>query len=334
MKVSLDGTLGIFRAVGEETRLRIMALLVCGDLTVSEITSILAQSQPRVSRHLKILAEAGLAERHREGAWMFYRAASPLENKEIAGVLETVRTMSHSGDRILARDRERFTQSREARAALAAKYFQENAKEWNRIRQLHLPEADIEEKLRDIVGSDDVDLFIDLGTGSGRMLEIFSDRFQRGIGFDLSHEMLAVARNNLENADIENAQVRHGDLFAIPHEGGQADIVCIHHVLHYLAAPEDAVREAARLLKPGGKIIVSDFAPHDLEFLREEHAHRRLGFADEEVSDWFDGAGLTLKQTEALSPNSRDDKKLTVKIWLAEAPAGVRRLHDQKVTRA
>ncbi|MEM8934814.1 MAG: metalloregulator ArsR/SmtB family transcription factor [Pseudomonadota bacterium] len=325
--MNVDATLNVFRAVGEETRLRIMALLIGGELTVSEITAILGQSQPRVSRHLKILADAGLAERHREGAWMLYRVSGTArETETLAAVLGAIQSMSEAGDRILARDQERFDQSRKARAAQAAAYFKKNAAEWNQLRRLHLPDADIEARILDIVGADRVDLFVDLGTGAGRMLEIFSDRYRSGVGYDLSHEMLAIARANLDEAKITHAQVRHADLFSAPLDSDSADVLCLHQVLHYLTEPRAALQEATRLLKPGGKLIISDFAPHDLEFLREEHQHRRLGFSDEEVREWCKSCGLSLERSETLSPKSGEDGKLTVKIWLCRSPASVRRL--------
>lgn len=326
--MALDAALHIFRAIGEETRLRIMALLCRGELTVSELTSILGQSQPRVSRHLKILSDAGLTERHREGAWMFYRMAEARGgHSPVAAVIEAVREMAAQDDRVLARDAERFDQAREARAALAAAYFEQNAKEWNRLRRLHLPEQDIEARMIELLGEDEIDLFVDLGTGTGRMLEIFADRYKSAIGYDLSHEMLAIARANLDQAGIAHAQARHGDLFSLPLEAECADVVCVHQVLHFLTDPAAAVVEAARLLRPKGRLIISDFAPHDLEFLREEHAHRRLGFSDAEVRDWCDAAGLKLISVETLSPSASDKEKLTVKIWLCgadDAARGVR----------
>lgn len=314
--MALDAALNVFRAIGEETRLRIMVLLIRGELTVSEITAILGQSQPRVSRHLKILADAGLAERHREGAWMFYRAAAGGAGEAARkSVIEAAAALAASGDRLIARDGERFEQTRQARAAQAAAYFEANAQEWSRLRSLHLPEQDIEAHILKLAGEERMRLFVDMGTGTGRMLEIFAGRYDAAIGYDLSHEMLAMARANLERAGVQGAQVRHGDILALPLESGVADAVCLHQVLHFLGEPGAAVAEAARILKKGGVLIVSDFAPHELEFLREEHAHRRLGFSDAEVKDWCASAGLRLDKVETLSPASGEKQKLTVKIW-------------------
>lgn len=327
--MNLDTTLNIFRAIGEETRLRIMVLLLRGELTVSELTQILGQSQPRVSRHLKILADAGLVERYREGSWMFYRAACGEGGDNILQIVKALERLRESTDRLIARDRDRFRQSREARAQAAAAYFQKNAAEWDRVRKLHLPESDIESRMRALAGEERAGFFVDLGTGTGRMLELFADRYENGVGFDLSREMLSVARANLDRAGVSHAQVRHGDLFSLPLESNSADFVCLHQVLHFLAEPGVAVREAARLLKPGGRLLISDFAPHELEFLRDEHAHRRLGFSDDEVRSWCQASSLNLVAAESLSPQSDEPQKLTVKIWMCVAPQSVRRLKTQ-----
>ena len=323
--MSLDATLNVFKAVGEETRLRVMALLLRGELTVTELTHILGQSQPRVSRHLKILSDAGLVEKYREGSWVFYRAAAAgAEGEAVFGV---VRALDEAEDRVVARDREKFQQSREARARLAAQYFEQNAGEWEKVRRLHLPEREIELRLVSRAGRETVELFVDLGTGTGRMLELFAPTYAQGLGFDLSREMLAVARANLEKAGVNHAQVRLGDLFAVPLDSATADIVCLHQVLHFLADPGAAVSEAARLLKPGGRLLISDFAPHELEFLRERHAHRRLGFSDDEVKSWCRAAGLQLEEVETLTPG--EAQNLTVKIWVAMAPRAVQKLKSR-----
>jgi len=328
--MTLDAVLHIFRAIGEETRLRIMAILIRGEVTVSELTQILGQSQPRVSRHLKILSDAGLVERHREGSWMFYRTTfgGGSEIGSVGPIVTAIENLSQSADRLIARDRDRFDQSRQTRAETAAAYFEANAADWDQVRGLHLPEEAIEKKMRSVVGDETVASFVDIGTGTGRMLTLFSDTYEGGVGFDLSREMLTIARANLDEANVSHAQVRHGDLFSLPLESASVDLVCVHQVLHFLAEPGDAVREAARLLHPGGRLLISDFAPHNLEFLRDDHAHRRLGFSDSEVEAWCMTSGLELSSVESLAPKSGKDNAdhLTVKIWLCTASKTVQRL--------
>ena len=327
----LDHTLNIFRAVGEETRLRIMVLLARGELTVTELTQVLSQSQPRVSRHVKILADAGLVERYREGAWVFYRLSEGTEG--VASVRQSVISLMKTKDRILARDAERLTQISAARAESASAYFKENAAQWDELRRLHLPESDIEETMRRMIGEKKIKHFVDLGTGTGRMLIVFQDLYQQATGYDLSHEMLLVARAKLDEEDVFNAQVRMGDMFALPQEKKSADLVCIHHVLHYLADPGAAVAKARYLLKPGGRILIADFASHELEFLRDGHAHRRLGFSDNEVTGWAAKSGLELVRVETLSPGHSEEDKLTVKLWLlADAAATPAKNKPKKAT--
>ncbi|MEM8985606.1 MAG: metalloregulator ArsR/SmtB family transcription factor [Pseudomonadota bacterium] len=334
--MNLDQTLGVFRAAGEETRLRILTLLSNGELTVTELTQILGQSQPRVSRHLKVLNDAGLVERYREGSWVFYRLGEAGASPSVASVLsDTLRRLAASGDRIVARDAERLKLARRARAEAAADYFNKSAAKWDDMRKLHLPESDIEATMLSAAGPQNVSVFLDLGTGTGRLLEIFAGIYEKGVGYDLSLEMLAVARANLERAGVSHAQVRQGDIFAMPLEDGAADFISIHQVLHYVADAGAAVAEAARLLSPGGRLMIVDFAPHDLEFLREDHAHRRLGFSDEEVRAWCEGAGLNLARVDTLSPDKTGvEGRLTVKIWLCADARGRSAASRKKETAA
>jgi len=310
----VDALLTGLRASGEPTRLRLLILLARSELTVTELTQILRQSQPRVSRHLKLLCEADLIDRFREGSWVFYRIA----DRGVGGDLVRFLVSSlATDDPVLARDLERLEAVREARAERAASFFRENAKEWDLIRSLHVPETRVEGALEALVPGGGMKAMLDLGTGTGRMLEVFSDRVERAEGVDLSPEMLAFARARLEAAGLTHAHVRQGDIFDLTFRDGEFDLVTLHQVLHYLDDPAACIAEAGRVLAPGGRLLIVDFAPHELDFLREEQAHRRLGFTEREVSDWCHHAGLEVAETQAMPPEG-GDAKLTVLVWAAD----------------
>jgi len=305
------------RAIGEPTRLRILSLLSRGELTVSELVSVLGQSQPRVSRHIKLLASAGIIERLPEGTWVFYRLADHGRGQKIA---QSVISLFDDTDRVMARDLERLEAVKHARTNAANAYFAEVAKDWAHIRSLHLSENSVEAALREAAGKRQFKSMLDIGTGTGRMLEVFGDQTERALGIDLSHEMLNLTRLNIEKAGLENCSVRHSDLYNLPFEDDKFDLVCIHQVLHYLDEPRTALREAVRVMAPGGLITIVDFAPHQLEFLREQHAHRRLGFTDAEMENWMQMSGLKNITHRALRPDIQDAgaNHLTVKIWTGE----------------
>ncbi len=309
----LDG----LKAAAEDTRLRLLALLGEAELTVSELTEILGQSQPRISRHLKLLAEAGLVERYREASWAFYRRAGEGDGAVLG---EALARLLDAGDPVLARDRERLSTVRAARAARAQEYFRKHAREWDEIRKLHVAEAAVEAAIVEALADVRIDSFLDLGTGTGRMLELFGPKIGRGLGIDLDPEMLAMARANLARAGLKNCAVRQGEIYNLALGRDAFDVVIVHQVLHYLDDGARAIREAARVLRPGGRLLVVDFAPHDLEFLREEHAHRRLGFAEETVSQWMRAAGLEVVSHRALAPEKGKSGKLTVSLWLGRDP--------------
>ncbi len=315
-KLDLDPTLAALNAAGEETRLRLLALLEQSELTVSEVVAILGQSQPRVSRHLKLLVEAGLVERRREGAWAFFR----LSGLDGAGALaRDVVSWLDVNDPLLAGDRARLAEVRHARTQAAARYFSAHAAEWDDIRSLHVAEELVEDAMRKAVGKKPVRLLLDLGAGAGRMLELFAPLAERAIGVDLSSAMLGVARGRLEQTGLRNVQLRQGDIYALPIERNCVDLAVMNQVLHYLDDPGRALREAARVLAPGGRLLVVDFAPHEQEQLREKHAHRRLGFSDAEISSLLAQAGLETLEHRELAPAS-DGGKLTVSLWLARDP--------------
>lgn len=311
----MDFLLNALKAAAEPTRLRLLSLCAHGELTVTELTQILGQSQPRVSRHLKLLCEAGLLERFREGIWAYYRLA---ERSNVAELARTLVDAIPADDEGLALDLERLDLIKQGRRAAADRYFSENAGRWHEIRGLHVPERDVEEKLLALVPQTGIEDFLDVGTGTGRMLELFGPRIGRGLGIDASREMLAVARVNLEQTGLRHCQVRLGDMYQLPLQGQSQDAVIIHQVLHYAEEPADVVAEAARVLRPGGIMLVTDFARHDLEYLREQHAHRRLGFTPEEVAGWLHRAGMKPEPVITLPGDP-----LTVCVWHAvrtEAP--------------
>ncbi|MCP8893843.1 metalloregulator ArsR/SmtB family transcription factor [Shinella daejeonensis] len=312
--LGLDDIVEILKAAGEPTRLRLLALLSGGDLTVSDLTDILGQSQPRISRHLKLLAEAELVDRYQEGAWAYFRLSQ--SGPAVALVHRLLETADRS-DAVLARDDERLRALKKVRAEKAQAYFSRNAAEWDAMRRLHVSEAAVEAKLVELIGDAPVGAFLDLGTGTGRILQLFEGLYRRGVGVDASRDMLAVARSNLDKAGITKASIRHGDIFNLPLERDEFDVVTIHQVLHFLGEPEAAVEEAARMLRPGGRLVIVDLAPHALEHLRDEHAHIRLGFSHQTLSDWLEKAGLAVEEIVDLSAPRPAADALTVTIWLA-----------------
>ncbi|MBS0238515.1 MAG: metalloregulator ArsR/SmtB family transcription factor [Proteobacteria bacterium] len=307
------------KAAAEPTRLRILLLLSAGELNVKDLTLILGQSQPRISRHLKLLCEAGLIERFRDGSWVYFHISDRQPGGRLALRLVSEVDPSESSVR---RDRERAEALKREREAAAQAFFEQHAADWDRIRTLHVAENDVEAAMRRALGDGPFGLFVDLGTGTGRTLELFADRFARGLGLDVNQSMLNYANANLKAKGCLNAQVRHGDIYSLALADRQADAVVMHQVLHFLSDPALAIREAARVLAPGGKLLIIDFAPHDLEFLRTREAHERLGFAHDQVKGWLTDAGLVPKSTEDLKPKDGDREEiLTVTIWLAERPA-------------
>ena len=308
----METLLSALRAAGEPTRLRILAILALGELTVSELTQVLLQSQPRISRHLKLLADAGLIVRYPEGSWVFYRLD---ESARLGDLLAEIIASLPQGDHELQRDRERLAEVRAERAARAQAYFAANAAQWDSLRANHIPETAIEERMGELIGGRDIDLLVDLGTGTGRMLEIFGMRASRAVGFDISPDMLTIARAKLDELAAENCQVRQGDCANVPLEDNVADIVILHQVLHFLDDPQRAVNEAARITRPGGCVLIADFGPHEMEDLRNEHAHRRLGFADDEMNHMLRAAGLFAAAGDTLTSQNTP---LTVAMWQAE----------------
>ena len=303
----MNQALAIFRALADSTRLRILALLRSMELSVGELAQVLGQSQPRVSRHVKILCDAGVAERRKEGSWVFVALG---EQAKVAPILAALDSWGEA-DHWTVADEARLAAVRADRASAAAEWFEANAGEWDAIRSLHVADSEVEAAMTAALGDAPLGTLIDIGTGTGRMLELFAPQAAHALGIDRSSEMLRLARAKLSERGLANAELRQADLYALPLGDAQADAAILHHVLHFAQQPGAAIGEAARVLAPGGRLLIADFAPHEREELRSRDAHTRLGFSDEQVLGWFEAHGLLPVQVETL-----EGGELTVKLWL------------------
>jgi len=293
--------------------MRILALLAREELAVLEICRVLGQSQPRISRHLKLLAEAGLVERFPDGAWVFYRLAV---GGQAGDLIASILTRLDPRDPAVLRDGERLHEVFAERAYDAGEYFARNAARWDEIRSLYVAESDVEAAILEAAGPGPYKRLVDLGSGTGRMLTLLGPHAEHALGLDQSQQMLNIARNHVVEAGLKQCELRHGDIFGTGLPNASADVVVVHQVLHYLSDPAAAVRESARIVREGGRLVIVDFAPHRLEFLREQHQHRRLGFTEEEMGRWLGEGGLSKVHLKDL-PAKRSDG-LTVRIWTAE----------------
>jgi len=312
MTLALD----IVRALADATRLRVFSLLRSMELSVGELAQVLGQSQPRVSRHVKILCDAGLAERRKEGSWVFVALGSAARVAPVAALIDALN--SAEPDHWAVADAARLAAVRADRAASAAAWFEGHADEWDAIRSLHIAEDQVETAMATMLGDGPMGLLIDIGTGTGRMLELFAGRADAALGIDRSSEMLRLARAKLQGH--ANTELRQADLYALPLDNAAADVAILHHVLHFAQQPGAAILEAARVLAPGGRLLIADFAPHDREDLRTRDAHTRLGFADDQIVAWFEAAGL--QQTDVVTLKGGE---LTVALWLGRKPGATLR---------
>lgn len=310
----MEDLLNGLRAAAELTRLRILGLCAHADLTVSDLCKILGQSQPRVSRHLKILVDAKLLERSREGNWVYYRLAEAGQS-DGAKLAHTIVDLIPEDDADLTVDLSRLD-GIQAERAERADYFFRSMADWEHLRSLYAPSEKIEAALLELLPKAPIHDLLDIGTGTGRVLKAVAPRAERVVGVDSSTAMLTVARSAIERAGLRNCQVKPADMYALPFPKAQFDAVTLHMVLHYADDPGAVVAEAGRVLRPGGRLIIVDFTPHKVDLLHQEHGHRHLGFADETVFDWLRQAGL-----EPVAPVALAGDPLTVHLWTGEAPA-------------
>jgi SAM-dependent methyltransferase len=312
---SLDGFVSTLRAVAEPTRLRLAVLLSRAELTVTEISHVLGQSQPRTSRHLRLLLDADILERAPEGAHVFYRVCDGGAGAEL---VRRLADRVPADDPVIAADAAALERVRQARVLAAARYLRSHADEAAALRSLQVAEADVEHAMLELIGAaEPIERLLDIGTGTGRILELLAPVSERSVGLDVSRDMVAAARAKLGQARLSRASVRQGDLHRPPFEAASFDVAVMHHVLHLLDDPGEAIVDAARLLRAGGRLLVADFAPHQLEFLRQRHGHRHLGIDDRDMRSWAAHGGLEIEAERTLRPPGPE--QLTVRLWLLRA---------------
>ena len=316
--ISFDNLLGRLKAASEATRLRLLFLLARSELTVSDLTAILGQSQPRISRHLKLLSDAGVIERFPEGAWVYYRLVDTGPGSNLA---RSLLASLDGSDPQLVRDMERLEQVRKSHADQANEYFDANVKQWDALRARHVAEDAVETAMLNVIGDRRFNAHLDVGTGTGRILELFSTHVERSVGIDANPKMLSVARNKLSDSGVA-AQVRQADVYNLAPQGNLLntvyDLITIHQVLHFLDDPALALSEISRVAGAGSTLLIADFASHGLEFMRAEYAHRRLGFSDEQMFGWLENVGFSDFGTIKLEPETVSGEELTVQIWTAK----------------
>ncbi len=304
------------RALADPTRLRIMRLLSAMELAVGELAQVLGQSQPRVSRHVGILCDVGLAERHREGSWVFLRAVIGRERgtpvgESVARLLATAEREDADFAAVCSEDRRQLAAIRASRERNAEAYFAEHADDWDELRRLHSPDRQVEKGLLAALGDEPLGELLDIGTGTGRMAELCADNATRVVALDKSLDMLRVARAKLQDRTADTVELVQGDFAALPFPAHSFDTVLFHQVLHFAQDPGGALTEAARVTRPGGRIAIIDFAAHEHEEFRERYAHARLGFSDNAIRDFMHEAGF-----EPRRPLALEGDELVVKIWL------------------
>lgn len=316
----------IFRALADPTRLRIMRLLGSMELAVGEVAQVLGQSQPRVSRHIGILCDAGLAERRREGSWVFLRAGAnsgeaPPLSRAVAELLVEAEAVDAQFAEECRQDRRKLAEIREHRESEALAYFSDHAEDWDELRRMHSSDEAVEAALARALEARPLGRLLDIGTGTGRMAELFAERAERIVALDKSLAMLRVARAKLQHLPAERVELVQGDFGSLPFAAASFDTVLFHQVLHFAQAPATVLAEAARVTRPDGRVAIVDFAAHQREELRDRHAHARLGFDDSALAEMLDAAGF-----EPAAPIALEDGELVVKIWIAQRRTAKREL--------
>lgn len=284
----MERLLANLRAVAEPTRLRLLALAARGSFCVMEFTEILGQSQPRLSRHLKLLCDSGLLDRVREGANVWFA----LPQGEDGALARDLIARLPGDDAILESDRRQAARVLAERARIASESFRSKGADWDEMRALDLPAQAVETALLGLAPDDADGRLLDIGTGTGRVLELLAPHFRQAVGVDASKPMLALARARLAKPGLAHCSVRLADMYRLPLADVSFDTAVLQMVLHYAEDPAGAVAEAARVLRPGGRLIVIDLASHARDDLTAKRAHRWPGFSDTSIHRLLSAAGL------------------------------------------
>ena len=284
----MEDLLAALRAAAEPTRLRLLALAARGSFYVTELCEILGQSQPRLSRHLKLMTDAGLLERIPEGANVWYALPAGARGdlaRDLAARLP-------SDDALLAADRREAARVVAERARAASESFRKQGVDWDEIRALDLPAEMVEKTLLEHLPDVGLGRMVDIGTGTGRMLELLASRIESGTGIDASKAMLALARARLAREGLGHCGVRQADMYRLPLADSSCDLALMQMVLHYAEDPEGAIAEAARVLRPGGRLLVIDLLAHTRQEIVQRFAHRWPGFGRDSVEKMLIANGL------------------------------------------
>jgi ArsR family transcriptional regulator len=283
------------KALSDETRVRLVNVLLEYELNVGEIVQVMAMGQSRISRHLKILSESGLVAVRREGLWAFYRVS---EEGPGRAFLNGVRELM-AGEPELKRDRNRAEKVILERTAATRQFFDDIAPEWDRMTAEVLGDLDLAREIQ--ARLPECDCAADIGCGTGDMLEILSRSSRSVIGVDNSPKMLELAEERFSGDG--HMSLRIGEMTHLPLRDWEADCTVMSLVLHHLAMPLDAIREAGRVLKIGGRLIIAEFDQHDNELMRSEYGDRRLGIPRESMCGWLEEARFDVRSVTEFTVN-------------------------------